>query len=159
MAVVPLQAVYITANYKETQLTDVRPGQPVTIDIDTFPGTTVHGHVDSLAPASGLEFALLPPQNFASRGAMDIEGLGDKLVQQLTATGLVRGIPDLYRLKDRRDELLELERMGEKSVDNLLAGIEQSRNRPLWRLLVGLNIRHVGSRNAQVLAENFRPAR
>jgi DNA ligase (NAD+) len=94
-------------------------------------------------------------QNFASRGAMDIEGLGEKLVQQLTATGLVRGIPDFYRLKDRRDELLELERMGEKSADNLLAGIEQSRTRPLWALLVGLNIRHVGSRNAQVLAEHF----
>jgi DNA ligase (NAD+) len=93
--------------------------------------------------------------NFASRGAMDIEGLGDKLVQQLTATGLVRGIPDLYRLKDRREELVNLERMGEKSVDNLLAGIEQSRAQPLWRLLVGLNIRHVGSRNAQVLAEHF----
>jgi DNA ligase (NAD+) len=94
-------------------------------------------------------------QNFASRGAMDIEGLGDKLVQQLTATGLVRGIPDLYRLKDRREDLLNLERMGEKSADNLLAGIEQSRTRPLWRLLVGLNIRHVGSRNAQVLGEQF----
>jgi DNA ligase (NAD+) len=93
--------------------------------------------------------------NYASRGAMDIEGLGDKLVQQLTTTGLVRGIPDLYRLKDRRDELLELERMGEKSVDNLLEGIEQSRKQPLWRLLVGLNVRHVGSRNAQVLAEHF----
>jgi membrane fusion protein (multidrug efflux system) len=63
MAVVPLQAVYITANYKETQLTDVRPGQPVTIAIDTFPGTTVHGRVDSLAPASGQQFALLPPDN------------------------------------------------------------------------------------------------
>ena len=63
MAVVPLQAVYITANYKETQLTDVRPGQPVSIDVDTFPGTTVHGYVDSLAPASGEEFALLPPDN------------------------------------------------------------------------------------------------
>jgi membrane fusion protein, multidrug efflux system len=63
MAIAPLQAVYIVANYKETQLTDVQPGQPVTIDIDTFPGTTVHGHVDSLAPASGQEFALLPPDN------------------------------------------------------------------------------------------------
>jgi DNA ligase (NAD+) len=94
-------------------------------------------------------------QNFASRGAMDIEGLGYKLVQQFTTTGLVRGIPDLYRLKDRRDELIALERMGEKSVDNLLEGIEASRDRPLWRLLVGLNIRHVGSRNAQVLAEHF----
>jgi membrane fusion protein (multidrug efflux system) len=63
MAIAPLQAVYIVANYKETQLTDVQPGQVVTIDIDTFPGTTVHGHVDSLAPASGQEFALLPPDN------------------------------------------------------------------------------------------------
>ena len=63
MAVAPLQAVYITANFKETQLTDVRPGQPVTIDVDTFPGATVHGHVDSLAPASGQEFALMPPDN------------------------------------------------------------------------------------------------
>jgi membrane fusion protein (multidrug efflux system) len=63
MAVAPLQAVYVVANYKETQLTDVWPGQPVTIDIDTFPGVTVHGHVDSLAPASGQEFALLPPDN------------------------------------------------------------------------------------------------
>lgn len=63
MAVVPLQAVYVVANYKETQLTDVRPGQPVTIDVDTFPGVTVHGYVDSLAPASGQEFALLPPDN------------------------------------------------------------------------------------------------
>jgi membrane fusion protein, multidrug efflux system len=63
MAIAPLQAVYIVANYKETQLTDVQPGQAVTIDIDTFPGTTVHGHVDSLAPASGQEFALLPPDN------------------------------------------------------------------------------------------------
>jgi membrane fusion protein (multidrug efflux system) len=63
MAVVPLQAVYVVANYEETQLTDVRPGQKVTVDVDTFPGATVHGHVDSLAPASGEEFALLPPDN------------------------------------------------------------------------------------------------
>jgi membrane fusion protein, multidrug efflux system len=63
MAVVPLQAVYIVANYKETQLTDVRPGQPVEIEVDSFPGKTLKGHVDSLSPASGLEFALLPPDN------------------------------------------------------------------------------------------------
>ena len=53
MAVVPLQPVYVTANYKETQLTDVHAGQPVTIDVDTFPGASVHGVVDSIAPASG----------------------------------------------------------------------------------------------------------
>jgi membrane fusion protein, multidrug efflux system len=63
MAVVPLHDVYITANYKETQLTDVWPGQPVAIEVDTFPGTTVHGTVESLAPASGENFALLPPDN------------------------------------------------------------------------------------------------
>jgi membrane fusion protein (multidrug efflux system) len=63
MAVVPLQAVYVTANYEETQLADVHAGQPVAIDVDTFPGTTVHGVVNSIAPASGQEFALLPPDN------------------------------------------------------------------------------------------------
>ena len=63
MAVVPLQAVYVMANYKETQLTDVADGQPVTIGIDTFPDAVVHGVVNSIAPASGQEFALLPPDN------------------------------------------------------------------------------------------------
>jgi membrane fusion protein (multidrug efflux system) len=63
MAVVPLQSVYIVANYKETQLTDVRPGQRVAISVDTFSGAVVHGVVNSVAPASGEEFALLPPDN------------------------------------------------------------------------------------------------
>jgi membrane fusion protein, multidrug efflux system len=63
MAVVPLRAVYVTANYKETQLTDVHSGQAVTLDVDTFPGVSVHGVVNSIAPASGQEFALLPPDN------------------------------------------------------------------------------------------------
>ena len=92
---------------------------------------------------------------FASRGAMDIEGLGVKLIEQLTELGLVRSFADIYRLQDRRDELINLERMGEKSVDNLLAGIEASRARPLWRLLTGLTIRHVGTRTAQILADEF----
>jgi membrane fusion protein (multidrug efflux system) len=63
MAVVPLHAVYVVANLKETQLTDVAAGQPVEIAVDAFPGITVKGHVDSVSPASGLEFALLPPDN------------------------------------------------------------------------------------------------
>lgn len=63
MEVVPLAAVYVTANYKETQLTDVRAGQPVTIAVDMFPGVPVHGVVNSIAPASGEEFSLLPPDN------------------------------------------------------------------------------------------------
>ena len=63
MAVVPVAASYVIANYKETQLADVRPGQKVEIAVDTFPGQTFHGRVDSVAPASGQEFALLPPDN------------------------------------------------------------------------------------------------
>jgi membrane fusion protein (multidrug efflux system) len=63
MSLVPITGVYVVANFKETQLTDVRSGQNVTITVDTFPGKLVYGHVDSLAPASGQEFALLPPDN------------------------------------------------------------------------------------------------
>jgi len=63
MSVVPSAAAYVLANYKETQLTDVRGGQPVDIEVDMFPGRVYHGHVDSLAPASGQTFALLPPDN------------------------------------------------------------------------------------------------
>jgi membrane fusion protein (multidrug efflux system) len=63
MAVVPLHAVYVVANYKETQLAQVQSGQPVEIAVDSFPGVTLRGHVDSLSPASGLEFSLLPGDN------------------------------------------------------------------------------------------------
>jgi membrane fusion protein (multidrug efflux system) len=63
MEVVPLSAVYVTANYKETELTNVRPGQPVSIAVDMFPGVAVHGVINSIAPASGEEFSLLPPDN------------------------------------------------------------------------------------------------
>jgi membrane fusion protein (multidrug efflux system) len=63
MAVVPLDTIYVVANYKETQLAVVRPGQPATVEIDTFPGVLLKGHVDSVAPASGQEFSLLPTDN------------------------------------------------------------------------------------------------
>lgn len=92
---------------------------------------------------------------FASRKAMDIEGLGDKLVDQLVSGGLVATYGDLYRLKDRKAELLALERMGEKSAVNLLQGIETSRERDLASLLNALSIRHVGTTVARVLAEHF----
>jgi DNA ligase (NAD+) len=90
---------------------------------------------------------------YASRGAMDIEGLGDKLVDQLVDDGLVKSYGDLYRLT--QDKLLKLERMGKKSADNLLEGVEASKTRGLARLLNALSILHVGSRKAQVLAEHF----
>ncbi|MCA9024846.1 MAG: NAD-dependent DNA ligase LigA [Planctomycetaceae bacterium] len=92
---------------------------------------------------------------FASRSAMDIEGLGIKLIEQLVAAGLLTSFADIFRLKDREEELLSLERVGQKSVDNLLAAIEQSKSQPLWRLLTALNIRHVGTSNARVLSDRF----
>jgi DNA ligase (NAD+) len=90
---------------------------------------------------------------FASRGAMDIEGLGDKLVEQLVATGLVGDYADLYRLTI--DQLVPLERMGEKSAENLVKAIAASRSRGLARVLNGLGIRHVGPRVATILTDRF----
>ncbi len=92
---------------------------------------------------------------FASRPAMDIDGLGEKLVEQLLRDRLVDGIPSLYRLQDRREQLEQLERQGKKSIERLLAGLEKSRTQPLWRLLTGLNIRHVGQTNARTLEAAF----
>lgn len=92
---------------------------------------------------------------FASRPAMDIDGLGEKLVGQLLDKGFIDGIPSLYRLHEKRVELVELERHGDRSIDRLLAGLEASKQQPFWRLLTGLNIRHVGQSNAQVLEAAF----
>ncbi len=89
---------------------------------------------------------------FGGRQQMDIENLGPAIIDQLLAAGLVQSIPDLYRLT-RRD-LLPLERMGEKSAENLLAGIAQSKTRGLARLLAALSIPHVGVRTAAVLTEH-----
>jgi DNA ligase (NAD+) len=90
---------------------------------------------------------------YATRNAMDIEGLGDKLVEQLVADRLVTRYGDLYRLTF--EQLAELERMGKKSAENLLKQIEASKSRGLARLLNALSIRHVGNRVAAVLAEHF----
>jgi DNA ligase (NAD+) len=90
---------------------------------------------------------------FASRDAMDIEGLGDKLVEQLVSSGLVQTYGDLYRLT--AEQLLQLERMGKKSAEKLLAGVEASKGRGLTRLLSALSIRHVGQRVGRLLAEHF----
>ena len=90
---------------------------------------------------------------FATRNAMDIEGLGDKLVDQLVAHSLVGQYGDLYRLT--AEQLMALERMGKKSSENLVQAIESSKSRGLARLLNGLSIRHVGITVARVLAEHF----
>ncbi len=91
--------------------------------------------------------------HFAGRGAMDIEGLGMERVVLLVEAGLVHDIADIYRLT--QEQLVALERMGEKSSENLLKAIEASKGRPLARLIVGLGIRHVGERNAGLLAERY----
>jgi len=90
---------------------------------------------------------------FGSRAAMDIEGLGEKLVEQLVATGLVKELADLYHLT--ADRLVELERMGRKSAENLLGQLERSKDTTLPRFLVALGIRQVGEATAKALAEHF----
>lgn len=92
-------------------------------------------------------------EHFASRGAMDIAGLGEKLVQQLVDTGLVKTVADLYALT--REQLVELERMGEKSADNLLGAIDKSKNTTLPRFLYALGIPQVGEATAKQLARHF----
>jgi len=90
---------------------------------------------------------------FCGRGQMDIENVGDALVDQLVDAGLVKNFADLYRLK--KEQVMELERMADKSAQNVIDAIEQSRSRGLDRLLAGIGIRHVGNRVAYVLAQNF----
>jgi len=91
--------------------------------------------------------------HFASKGAMDIDGLGEKIILQLVAAGLVRDVSDLYRLTE--GDLIPLQHFGEKSAQNIISAIQASKNRPLWRLLNALGIRLVGETQAQILANNF----
>jgi DNA ligase (NAD+) len=92
-------------------------------------------------------------RHFAERGAMDIEGLGDKMSELLVDAGLVHDVADIYSLTEKK--LLDLPRTGEKLAANLLGNIDGSKKRPLWRLLYGLGIRFVGGQTAQILASEF----
>lgn len=102
-----------------------------------------------------------PPQvigritHFASRGAMDIEGLGEQSVEQFAAAGLLHTIADIYDLADKQETLLALERVGKKKLENLLAGIERSKTQSPDRLLHGIGIRHVGTNVAKLLVRAF----
>ena len=91
--------------------------------------------------------------HFVSRNAMNIDGLGEKVITQLFDKNLVSNVADLYKLK--YDQLIVLERMGDKSVNNLLSAIEASKDNSLERLLFGLGIRHVGAKAARILAEHY----
>ena len=105
--------------------------------------------INSNCPARLRETLL----HFASRGVMDIDGMGDALVDQLLARGFVHGIADIYQLTE--DTLMELERMGKKSASKIIENINRSRSRPLARVLNGLGIPFVGERTAQLLSDYF----
>jgi DNA ligase (NAD+) len=94
-------------------------------------------------------------EHFAYRGSMDIEGLGEAVVDQLVEKGFINDISDLYSLHKRSDELVKLERWGERSVQNLLDAIEKSKEKPFHRVLYALGIRHIGAGVAQLLAEHY----
>jgi DNA ligase (NAD+) len=93
--------------------------------------------------------------HFASRGAMDIEGLGERTIGSFIELGLLSNVGEIYSLRERTTELRQLEGFGETSIRNVLEAIETSKTRPLGNLLFGLNIRHVGSTMGQVLAKAF----
>ena len=94
-------------------------------------------------------------QHFVSRGTMDIRGIGEQNAALLLREGLVHDAADIYSLKDKREKLLSIERLGEKSVDNILASIEKSKSRPLSRVINALGMRHVGDETADLLAGHF----
>jgi DNA ligase (NAD+) len=112
-------------------------------------GEVDHRCVNQKCPAKLRETIL----HFASRGVMNIDGMGDALVTQLTDRGLVKDVADIYKLT--KANLLSLERMGDKSAENVLKEIERSKQLPLERVIFGLGIRFVGERTAQFLAEHF----
>lgn len=112
-------------------------------------GEADHRCVNANCPAKLRETIL----HFASRHVMNIEGMGDALVNQLTDKGLVKNVAGIYKLT--KDDLLSLERMGDKSAQNVLDEIEASKKLPLERVIFGLGIRFVGERTAQFLAEHF----
>ncbi|MBN2454960.1 MAG: NAD-dependent DNA ligase LigA [Sedimentisphaerales bacterium] len=90
---------------------------------------------------------------FAGRGQMDIEHLGESLIEQLVDTGLLRSFADIYKLQ--QEQLSALDRMAQKSAANVTEAIEKSKGQPLWRLIAAFGIRHIGGQSAQILAEHF----
>jgi DNA ligase (NAD+) len=112
-------------------------------------GEADHRCVNANCPAKLRESIL----HFAARSVMNIEGMGEVMVNQLADSGLVKDVADIYELK--KEDLLKLERVGDKSAENLLAEIQQSRKLPLERVIYGLGIRFVGERTAEFLAEHF----
>ncbi len=118
-------------------------------EVEKPEGEAMHRCTNAACPAQALERI----KHFVSRGAMDIEGIGEKMSQALFEAGLVKDVGDIYYLT--RDQLLSLERMADKSVSNILNSIERSKNRPLSRVIFALGITHIGEETAELLAEHF----
>ncbi|WP_353130516.1 NAD-dependent DNA ligase LigA [Parapedobacter pyrenivorans] len=95
-------------------------------------------------------------QHFIGRKALDIEGMGDETIETFFRLGLLHNITDIYALKDKQDELIQLERFGQKSIDNMIAGIEKSKEKPFEKVLFALGIRYVGETVAKKLANHFK---
>ena len=112
-------------------------------------GEAMHRCTNTACPSQALERI----KHFVSRGAMDIDGVGERLCQAFFEAGLVKDASDLYNLT--KEQLLGLERMADKSVANVLGSIEKSKNRPLARVIFALGILHVGDQYAELLAERF----
>jgi DNA ligase (NAD+) len=140
--------------------------RPADSTLFAFPHECPCAHKQALKRYDGeaayyCEFSGCPSQvrgrltHWASRNAMDIEGLGEKIVDQLVEEGLLRTIADIYRLHEYRERLLSLERWAEKRADNLFAAIEASKERPFAKVLFGTGVRFVGEETAKILAEHF----
>jgi len=151
---------------------DVIPKVVEVVDDAEHPRGTKHFHFPHACPACGSEVVRTPGEadyrcvntdcparlresllHFASRGVMNIEGMGEAIVMQLLGRGLVKTVSDIYSLTE--EQLVSLERMGKKSATALLGEIDKSRQAPLDRVLFGLGIRFVGERTAQALAEEY----
>jgi DNA ligase (NAD+) len=152
---------------------DVIP-KVVSVDLEQRPQNSVEVKIPEKCPecnsnlfkpenevAIYCENAFCPAQikgrisHFAARGAMDIEGLGDALINLFVEMNLLKDYSDIYHLKEKREDLINIERLGEKSVDNLLTSIEKSKERPFSRVLFAIGIRYVGAGAANKLAAHF----
>src|SRR5580698_1224858 len=108
MSLVPSSGAYVIANFKETQLTAVQPGQPVDIEVDMFPGKPVHGHVDSLAPASGQEFALLPPDNATGNFTKVVQRIPVKIALDASSVVLRPGMSVIPTIQTQKREAVSV---------------------------------------------------
>jgi DNA ligase (NAD+) len=114
-------------------------------------GEAMHRCTNAACPAQALERI----KHFVSRGAMDIEGVGERMSQALFEAGLIKDVGDLYSLEEKKEQLLKMEKLAEKSVDNILNSIEKSKNRPLARVIFALGIPNIGDETAELLAEHY----